>query len=112
MERQVPGHRPRLLAVHGRHAADFAKRISGSRDLSGHGGRRPSASVNIVTVHDGFTIADLVSYDSKHNEKNGEDDRDGTNDNRSWNCGAGEAPTDDATILALRAQQQRNSSPP
>ena len=86
---------------------DFATRISGSRDLYGHGGRRPSASVNIVTVHDGFTIADLVSYDSKHNEKNGEDNRDGTDDNRSWNCGA-EGPTDDATILALRAQQQRN----
>ena len=86
---------------------DFATRISGSRDLYGHGGRRPAASVNIVTVHDGFTIADLVSYDSKHNEDNGEDNRDGTDDNRSWNCGA-EGPTDDATILALRAQQQRN----
>jgi len=86
---------------------DFATRISGSRDLYGHGGRRPTASVNIVTVHDGFTIADLVSYDSKHNEANGEDNRDGTNDNNSWNCGV-EGPTDDAAILALRARQRRN----
>ncbi len=86
---------------------DFATRISGSRDLYGHGGRRPTASVNIVTVHDGFTIADLVSYDSKHNEANGEDNRDGTNDNNSWNCGI-EGPTDDAAILALRARQRRN----
>ena len=86
---------------------DFATRISGSRDLYGHGGRRPAASVNIVTVHDGFTIADLVSYDSKHNEANGEDNRDGTNDNNSWNCGI-EGPTDDAAVLALRARQRRN----
>ncbi len=86
---------------------DFATRISGSRDLYGHGGRRPAASVNIVTVHDGFTLADLVSYDTKHNEANGEDNRDGTDDNRSWNCGV-EGPTDDAAVLELRARQQRN----
>jgi isoamylase len=86
---------------------DFATRLSGSRDLFGHGGRRPSASVNIVTVHDGFTLADLVSYDSKHNEANGEDNHDGTDDNRSWNCGV-EGPTADPAVLALRAQQQRN----
>ena len=86
---------------------DFATRISGSRDLYGHGGRRPSASVNIITVHDGFTIADLVSYNSKHNESNGEDNHDGTDDNRSWNCGA-EGPTDDPDILELRARQRRN----
>jgi isoamylase len=86
---------------------DFATRVSGSRDLYGHGGRRPSASVNIVTVHDGFTIADLVSYNAKHNEPNGEDNHDGTDDNRSWNCGV-EGPTDDPTVLELRARQQRN----
>ncbi len=85
----------------------LATRVSGSRDLFGHGGRRPSASVNIVTVHDGFTLADLVSYNGKHNEANGEDNRDGTDDNRSWNCGI-EGPTDDAAVLALRARQRRN----
>ena len=86
---------------------DFATRLSGSRDLYGHGGRRPSASVNIITVHDGFTLADLVSYNTKHNEANGEDNRDGTDDNRSWNCGV-EGPTDDPAVLELRARQQRN----
>jgi len=87
--------------------ADFATRISGSGDLFGHGGRRPTASVNLVTVHDGFTLADLVSYDVKHNEPNGEHNQDGNNDNRSWNCGV-EGPTDDAAVLALRARQRRN----
>ena len=86
---------------------DFATRISGSSDLYGHGGRRPTASVNIVTVHDGFTLADLVSYNTKHNEANGEDNRDGTDDNRSWNCGV-EGPTGDPTVLELRARQRRN----
>jgi glycogen operon protein len=86
---------------------DFATRISGSRDLYGHGGRRPTASVNIITVHDGFTLADLVSYNSKHNAANGEQNRDGADDNRSWNCGA-EGPTDDSAILELRARQRRN----
>jgi glycogen operon protein len=86
---------------------DFATRISGSRDLFGHGGRRPTASVNIVTVHDGFTLGDLVSYNAKHNEANGEDNRDGSDDNRSWNCGA-EGPTDDTAVLELRARQRRN----
>jgi isoamylase len=85
---------------------DFATRLTGSADLFG-GDRRPSASVNLVTVHDGFTLNDLVSYDAKHNEANGEDNRDGTDDNRSWNCGT-EGPTDDAAILALRARQRRN----
>ncbi len=85
----------------------LATRISGSRDLFGHGGRRPTASVNIVTVHDGFTLADLVSYNAKHNEANGEDNRDGSDDNRSWNCGV-EGPTDSAAVLALRARQRRN----
>jgi isoamylase len=86
---------------------DLATRLSGSSDLFGHGGRRPTASVNIVTVHDGFTLADLVSYDVKHNEANGEGNRDGTDDNRSWNCGV-EGPTDDAGVLELRARQRRN----
>jgi isoamylase len=86
---------------------DLATRISGSSDLFGHGGRRPTASVNIVTVHDGFTIADLVSYDSKHNEANGENNHDGTDDNRSWNCGV-EGPTADPAVVELRARQRRN----
>ena len=85
----------------------LATRLSGSRDLFGHGGRRPTASVNIVTVHDGFTLADLVSYNGKHNEANGEDNRDGSDDNRSWNCGV-EGPTDDPAVLELRARQRRN----
>jgi len=86
--------------------ADFASRLSGSADLFGGSRRRPSASVNIVTTHDGFTLRDLVSYDTKHNNANGEDGRDGADDNRSWNCGA-EGPTDDPAVLALRARQQR-----
>jgi len=86
--------------------ADFATRLSGSSDLFGHG-RRPTASINLVTVHDGFTLNDLVSYDAKHNEANGEGNRDGNDDNRSWNCGA-EGPTDDPSVLELRARQRRN----
>ncbi len=86
---------------------DLATRISGSRDLFGHGGRRPTASVNVVTVHDGFTLADLVSFNAKHNEANGEGNRDGTDDNRSWNCGV-EGPTDDPAVLELRDRQRRN----
>ncbi|HTQ22967.1 glycogen debranching protein GlgX [Mycobacterium sp.] len=87
---------------------DVATRLCGSADVYDRPGeaRRPSASVNFVTVHDGFTLADLVSYDSKHNEANGEANRDGTDDNRSWNCGA-EGPTEDADVLALRARQKR-----
>jgi isoamylase len=86
--------------------ADFATRLTGSSDLYGRG-RRPQASINLVTVHDGFTLTDLVSYDAKHNEANGEDNRDGSNDNRSWNCGV-EGPTDDPAVLELRARQRRN----
>jgi isoamylase len=86
---------------------EFATRFAGSADLySGSAGRRPTASVNLFTVHDGFTLADLVSYDDKHNEANGESNRDGTDDNRSWNCGA-EGPTTDPDILALRERQSR-----
>jgi glycogen operon protein len=87
--------------------AEFANRFTGSPDLYERGGRRPFASVNFVTAHDGLTLRDLVSYDGKHNEANGEDDRDGTDDNRSWNCGA-EGPTDDPDVNALRARQVRN----
>ena len=88
---------------------DFATRITGSSDLYGRG-RRPTASVNLVTVHDGFTLSDLVSYDAKHNEANGEGNRDGSDDNRSWNCGV-EGPTDDPAVLALRARQRATCSP-
>jgi isoamylase len=86
---------------------ELAYRITGSSDLYARSGRRPYASVNFVTAHDGFTLNDLVSYDHKHNEANGEDSRDGTDNNRSWNCGA-EGPTDDPAINALRAKQKRN----
>jgi isoamylase len=85
---------------------EFATRFTGSSDLYGRDRRRPTASVNLITVHDGFTLRDLVSYDTKHNEANGEDNRDGTDDNRSWNCGA-EGPTPDPEVLALRARQSR-----
>ncbi|GAA4480494.1 glycogen debranching protein GlgX [Rhodococcus olei] len=86
---------------------EFASRLTGSSDLYEETGRRPSASINFVTAHDGFTLADLVSYNEKHNLANGEDDRDGESHNRSWNCGV-EGPTDDPEILALRARQRRN----
>jgi isoamylase len=85
---------------------EFATRFCGSADLYGRARRRPTASVNLITVHDGFTLRDLVSYNDKHNEPNGESNRDGTDDNRSWNCGA-EGPTDDPAVLALRARQSR-----
>jgi glycogen operon protein len=87
--------------------SDLAYRITGSSDLYAHSGRRPYASINFITAHDGFTLPDLVSYNEKHNEANGEDNRDGNNDNRSWNCGV-EGPTDDPAIQALRARQKRN----
>jgi glycogen operon protein len=85
---------------------EFANRFAGSADVYSGTGRRPTASVNLITVHDGFTLADLVSYNSKHNEANGEDNRDGTDDNRSWNCGV-EGQTDDAEVQSLRGRQQR-----
>mgnify|MGYP005848242303 CR=1 FL=1 len=87
--------------------SEFATRLCGSSDLYEHSGRRPYASINFVTCHDGFSLRDLVSYNQKHNEANGEGNRDGADDNHSWNCGA-EGPTDDPEILALRARQQRN----
>ncbi|MEW6153793.1 MAG: glycogen debranching protein GlgX [Actinomycetota bacterium] len=93
------GHEPSLAGI--------GYRLTGSSDLYQDDGRRPHASINFVTAHDGFTLRDLVSYNGKHNEANGEDNRDGTDDNRSWNCGA-EGPTDDPEVLALRSRQQRN----
>ena len=86
---------------------EFASRFTGSSDLYQDDGRKPYASVNFVTAHDGFTLRDLVSYNEKHNEANGEDNNDGESHNRSWNCGA-EGPTGDAGINALRSRQQRN----
>ncbi len=86
---------------------EFASRLSGSSDLYETSGRRPVASINFATCHDGFTLADLVSYDRKHNKANGEGGADGTDDNRSWNCGA-EGPTGDPAVNELRARQQRN----
>jgi len=86
---------------------EFASRITGSSDLYQDNGRRPYASINFVTAHDGFTLNDLVSYNDKHNEANGEDGRDGADDNRSWKCGV-EGPTDDPEITALRECQRRN----
>ena len=86
---------------------DFATRITGSADKFNWGGRRPWSSVNFITAHDGFTLNDLVSYNDKHNEANGEDNRDGHGHNLSWNCGA-EGPTDDPEIVELRERQKRN----
>ncbi|MEV5278988.1 glycogen debranching protein GlgX [Streptomyces sp. NPDC051994] len=86
---------------------DLGYRLSGSSDLYAWGGRRPYASINFVTAHDGFTLRDLVSYERKHNEANGEGNRDGTHDNRSWNCGV-EGETDDPRVNALRRRQLRN----
>jgi glycogen operon protein len=88
-------------------AGPLGYRLTGSSDLYGKGGRQPYASINFVTAHDGFTLHDLVSYNDKHNERNGEENRDGHDHNLSWNCGT-EGPTDDPAILALRERQQRN----
>lgn len=88
-------------------AKHVAPRLCASGDVFNHFGRRPHACINFVTAHDGFTLNDLVSYDGKHNEANGEDNKDGTDDNRSWNCGV-EGPTDDAEVNALRERQLRN----
>ena len=87
--------------------AEFASRLTGSSDLYQDDGRRPIASINFVTAHDGFTLNDLVSYNGKHNEANGEQNQDGESNNRSWNCGT-EGPTDDVEVLTLRARQRRN----
>jgi glycogen operon protein len=92
-------------AAHG--VNDMASRLSGSSDVFGQPGRGPEASINFITAHDGFTLRDLVSYEAKHNEANGEGNRDGTEHNRSWNCGV-EGDTDAAAVLVLRARQVRN----
>ena len=92
---------------HDAQLGEIASRYTGSSDLYDWTSRRPNASINFITAHDGFTLRDLVSYDEKHNEANGEQNRDGESHNRSWNCGA-EGPTDDPAVLELRAQQQRN----
>jgi isoamylase len=88
-------------------ASEFATRLAGSSDLYQHDGRKPYASINFITCHDGFTLKDLVSYDHKHNEANGDDNRDGGDDNNSWNCGV-EGPTEDPGIIELRERQMRN----
>ncbi len=88
---------------------DVAARLTGSADMYAPRGHRPINSVNFITCHDGFTLADLVSYDGKHNDANGENNRDGMDDNMSWNCGA-EGPTGDPAVLALRARQTRNAA--
>jgi isoamylase len=85
---------------------EFADRFAGSADLYSRARRRPTASVNLITVHDGFTLRDLVSYNDKHNQANGESNNDGTSDNNSWNCGV-EGPSSDPAVLALRARQSR-----
>ena len=107
VERQVPRQHARLLAQppgRPRRVRHPVRRVVGP--VRRRGRRRPTASVNLITVHDGFTLRDLVSYNDKHNEANGESNRDGTDDNRSWNCGV-EGPTDDPDVLALRARQSR-----
>jgi glycogen operon protein len=91
----------------GGQVAELAYRLSGSSDLYEMSGRRPFASINFITAHDGFSLHDLVSYNDKHNEANGENNQDGTNDNLSWNCGV-EGPTDDQAVNDLRMKQKRN----
>src|SRR5207249_1038724 len=86
---------------------DLATRLCGSSDLYQASGRRPRHSLNFITCHDGFTLGDLVAYNNKHNQANGEDERDGTTENFSWNCGV-EGPTDDPAILGLRRRQAKN----
>src|SRR3981081_4637928 len=87
--------------------SEIAARVAGSSAIFGYRGRRPWSSINFLTAHDGFALQDLVSYNEKHNEANGEENRDGTPNNHSWNCGV-EGPTDDPEISALRGRQVRN----
>ncbi len=107
VERDLPRLGARLLARRGARRRLRARASPARATCTSDDGREPFASINFVTAHDGFTLADLVSYNDKHNEANLEDNRDGTDDNRSWNCGV-EGPTDDPAILALRERQQRN----
>ncbi len=97
----------RYIKGDGGQMAELAYRMTGSSDLYSTSGRRPFASINFITAHDGFTLHDLVSYNDKHNEANGENNQDGTNDNDSWNCGV-EGPSSDPAILELRERQKRN----
>jgi glycogen operon protein len=97
----------RFWKAEGGLARDLATRLAGSSDLYERNGRKPYASINFLTAHDGFSLQDLVSYEKKHNEANGEENRDGADDNNSWNCGA-EGPTEDKGIIALRERQKRN----
>jgi isoamylase len=97
----------RYMKGDGGQVAELAYRLTGSSDLYSMSGRRPYASINFITAHDGFTLQDLVSYDEKHNEANGENNQDGSNDNLSWNCGM-EGPTDNPAVLTLRERQKRN----
>ena len=97
----------RYVKGDGGQVAELAYRLTGSSDLYGMSGRRPYASINFITAHDGFTLHDLVSYNEKHNEANGEQNRDGTDDNASWNCGA-EGPTTNPAVVDLRERQKRN----
>ena len=97
----------RYVKGDGGQVAELAYRLTGSSDLYSMSGRRPYASINFITAHDGFTLHDLVSYNEKHNEVNGEQNRDGTDDNASWNCGA-EGPTDNPALVGLRERQKRN----
>ena len=99
----------RFWKGHGGTVGELASRLAGSSDLYAHNGRRPSASLNFLTAHDGFTLRDLVSYNHKHNEANGEENRDGTNDNDSWNCGA-EGETEDEAVNRLRARSNSGTS--
>ena len=101
------GHQGQGVPALGLSLGDGASRLTGSADLYEHTARRPVASINFVIAHDGFTLRDLVSYNEKHNEANGEDNNDGESHNRSWNCGV-EGPTDDPEIQELRARQERN----
>src|SRR5438874_3932482 len=99
----------RYWAGKGNLVGELGRRMTGSADLFAHDDRGPRSSINHVTVHDGFTLADLVSYEHKHNEANGEGNRDGTDDHRSWNGGA-EGPTKDRSVRAARARQARNAA--
>ena len=108
VERQVPRHGPRLLARRaGRASASSPRASPAAPTCTRTTAAGPIASINFVTAHDGFTLHDLVSYNDKHNEANGEDNRDGESHNRSWNCGV-EGPTEDGEIVALRERQKRN----
>src|ERR1700738_4513170 len=107
VERSLSRHRQKCLEGDERKAAEMASRLTGSADLFNKRGRKPWASVNFITAHDGFTLNDLVSYDNKHNEANGEENRDGHSDNLSHNYGV-EGPTTDKHIREIRLRQMRN----